>query len=735
MSERRLLIIGSQCQQFPPLSFLPGVAHDLYAVLTTSDLGGCVSALPGQDGLLINPTVEQTYNTIETAFQRASADEATLFLVFIGHGEYVGDDFYLLPWNGQVPPSSRTAVHLVQLITELHRQHSLLDGLVLLLDTCYSGVAAAGAAARWVGGLSGTLRFEILTAAADRPAADGCFSRSLVDLIHRGLDTVAIEYLRCEQLRPVLLDRCPNQVPQLPMYNPDEGLYLAKNRARMGRRTPWFGTSAAEEVERLTAWFQPTPQLDTLAAFSRMVRSVAVVGAAGSGKSALAAALAQPEVTEGVVPERFVQAIVFLSERTTANELALQLADQLTRSLSAFASARDAFQYHTTPEELATLNAFQRDVIGPLYWIPPEVCHARLVLDGLDRLADGTASTVTAGLDILATDGALAGIQVIITSRPETPLPVHHQRLELGVTADQHLEAYLQRRQVPASLQQALVQRAQGNWLVVRLLADLVVADPAADLDSLPPDLAGFYARRLRDAGASNLAQWRTELRPVISVLAAAGSGPVLPLPLLCAASAKLGGPPRPTQVRDIFAKLRGFVVRAAPGTEGEQVGVFHPTFAEYVLTPAMGVFGITPEEPHGALAAAIEDLAPMANHNPREPLHRYAAAREADHLWWNGAYEHVLASLEHRNSVIPAENLARWQSWSARMQAAFGSDHPDVLTTRSNIAGWTGETGDSQTALALFQALLPDQERVLGHDHPETRTTRLMIRLYELLS
>src|SRR5262249_45711756 len=158
------LIIGSQCQQMPPLSFLPGVAHELYAVLTASDLGGCVSALPGQDGLLINPTVKQTYTAIETAFQRASADEATLCLAFIGHGEYVTDDFYLLPWDAQVPPGSRTAIHLVQLITELHRQYSLLDGLLLLLDTCYAGMAAAGAAARWVGGLSGTLRFEILTA-------------------------------------------------------------------------------------------------------------------------------------------------------------------------------------------------------------------------------------------------------------------------------------------------------------------------------------------------------------------------------------------------------------------------------------------------------------------------------------------------------------------------------------------------------------------------------------------
>ena len=143
----------------------------------------------------------------------------------------------------------------------------------------------------------------------------------------------------------------------------------------MARRTPWFGTSAAVEVERLTTWFQPTPQLDTLVELSRMARGVVVVGAAGTGKSALAAGLARPEVTETAVPERFVQAVVFLSERTTAHELALQLADQLTSSLPAFASARDVFRHHTSPEELAALDAPRR--------VLEQAQHARRKMEAL----------------------------------------------------------------------------------------------------------------------------------------------------------------------------------------------------------------------------------------------------------------------------------------------------------------------------------------------------------------
>jgi hypothetical protein len=46
-------------------------------------------------------------------------------------------------------------------------------------------------------------------------------------------------------------------------------------------------------------------------------------------------------------------------------------------------------------------------------------------------------------------------------------------------------------------------------------------------------------------------------------------------------------------------------------------------------------------------------------------------------------------------------------------------------LTTRSYIAFWTGKGGHRLEALRLFQALLPDQERVCGRDHPDTLATR----------
>ena len=58
-------------------------------------------------------------------------------------------------------------------------------------------------------------------------------------------------------------------------------------------------------------------------------------------------------------------------------------------------------------------------------------------------------------------------------------------------------------------------------------------------------------------------------------------------------------------------------------------------------------------------------------------------------------------------------------------MVRVLDSDHFNVLTTRDSIAFWTGESGNAKGALALFQKLLPDQERVLGSDHPNVLRTR----------
>ncbi len=57
--------------------------------------------------------------------------------------------------------------------------------------------------------------------------------------------------------------------------------------------------------------------------------------------------------------------------------------------------------------------------------------------------------------------------------------------------------------------------------------------------------------------------------------------------------------------------------------------------------------------------------------------------------------------------------------------ERVLGAEHPDTLTTRANLAYWTGQAGDAAAARDQFAALLPLRERILGAEHPDTLTTR----------
>jgi hypothetical protein len=58
-------------------------------------------------------------------------------------------------------------------------------------------------------------------------------------------------------------------------------------------------------------------------------------------------------------------------------------------------------------------------------------------------------------------------------------------------------------------------------------------------------------------------------------------------------------------------------------------------------------------------------------------------------------------------------------------VERVLGPEHPDNLTTRTNLALWTGEAGDAAGARDQLAALLPIVERVLGSEHPDTLHAR----------
>jgi hypothetical protein len=677
--------------------------------------------------LLVDPTVEEADQAIEAAIASASVAADTLLLAFVGHGEHVGENFYLLPKDAAWPPDSRRAVLLATRIQELLARHSGLDGLLLLVDACHSGLGAMQAAEDWprtiaqAGG-----RFEVLTSADDREAADGCFTTTLTELLRSG-ESSRGESLRCADAKELVQQACGEQVATWLAFDGrrftrqgDAGLWLGRNPARLRGLAPLAGTPAWGQVEQLTAWFERTPQLDQLYDAARTSRCVALVGPAGQGKSTLAAALARSELADDLLPARFLHALVFATPATLEADLAADLASQLALTVDGFPAATDAFQAHIPAKVLAGLGPLKQ-LLGALGLLG-NGRPVRLAVDGLDQLTAQAAPAVHAALRTLAGDPGLGRVKLVVTARPDATLPPGAVTLELDRVDDEYLERYLQRRGLPTATVSAVSQRAEGNWLVARLLADLAV-DGDLPAGQLPAGLQGAYRQELRRAGSKDPTRWETALRPVLAVLAAAGVGPVLPMALLCAVSGRLGGPEEPARVRDVLVQLRGLVVRGAPGTPEEHVGVFHTTLADYLLTdPGVGIDGPVA---HAALVDAIDELAPAQDHDPADRLHRYAASAEAEHLWAAGRPQQVFAALRARQSHIPAANLARWDAWQPRIQAALGADHPSTLATRHQVAYWTGHTGDIAGALRLSRELFAAKERVLGTDHPSTLATR----------
>jgi tetratricopeptide (TPR) repeat protein len=60
-----------------------------------------------------------------------------------------------------------------------------------------------------------------------------------------------------------------------------------------------------------------------------------------------------------------------------------------------------------------------------------------------------------------------------------------------------------------------------------------------------------------------------------------------------------------------------------------------------------------------------------------------------------------------------------------ANVEQLFGPDHPNTLSSRTNLAAAYEAAGDLGRAIPLFEATLADRERVFGADHPNTLSSR----------
>lgn len=239
---RLALVIGSQCEALPQLSFLPQLAIELYEALIDPKLGACTAALPDLDGggLLIDPTRQQVVDALRSAFDRANNSRATLIIAMLGHGIATVGDFYYLTIDSPGTGDIDRDVDLSHRLKRLLADNGDLSGLIMWLDTCHSGVAAQQASQWNEVGLKSTLRrFEILSATGDDPAYNGDFSRALLNTLQHGVPGAG-ETLDANDLRPHLSEGAQAQRPQRITIDGggwerrhNEGLWLAYNVAAM----------------------------------------------------------------------------------------------------------------------------------------------------------------------------------------------------------------------------------------------------------------------------------------------------------------------------------------------------------------------------------------------------------------------------------------------------------------------------------------------------------------------
>lgn len=481
------------------------------------------------------------------------------------------------------------------------------------------------------------------------------------------------------------------------------------------------------EVSRLSELHVPTPALRELVQAIESQRCVAVVGDPGSGKSATLAALARPEMTKGAAPDDFLNAIVLLNSSISLDEFASLLANQLLATTAGFEDAQYRFCVSTTYEQRQGFDPLFLEVVGPLRMLPGD--PVRIAIDGSDQVAPELAAPLREFYNLLATHPALPFIRLIVTERSFELAPPRAHILELPTPDEKSLRRYCSKRGLAASVAAQVAATAGGAWLCAKLAGELAARD-ARVIERWKPaqSAADVCVSALEILAQNNPERWSTIQRPLLGVLAAAGAGPLLPLPLLEAAMESLGRRLAMAELQDALGELAGFVTRAQVEDERERLGVCHEALAEVLLDAHQHPnLAVECAAAHKAILEAIDRLAPLEEFELDEvnALHRYAQAREAQHCWHAGVADQIPRRFAMRHWTSARQNQICVEAWLPKLDEQFGYTAEATVALRAQLAHWTEEAGDAQEALAQYTRLLGDMQRVLGRTHPQTLQIR----------
>ena len=530
--------------------------------------------------------------------------------------------------------------------------------------------------------------------AATRPqevASRGCFSRSLIELLKRGSPHTADAQLRAydehDRLREVAPADCADLAPTTHMSlngSRDAGLWLGFNSAA-DLRPALAGTQMAGVVARLTRNWQrrPGPAADVMRLLATGTSPIAITGGPGTGKSALLASFGRRSAGDDLG----VDALVTARLGDNLADLAAALLEQLNKS-PAYRKAAGRFQKATPVLEQAKQPRFDQVVTGPLAHLDPQDEDVLIGVDAVEQL-----DTVQRRR-LLEAFTNLHGAALIVTGRHVDDLPAASQ-VPLPDRDPEGVQRLVRALVEDPVARDQIASLSDGEWLRARMLSGLHRAGHFAGAQlhrSL--DLAPVFEKAVSAAVATAP---QAPVEDVAKVLAAAPVGAQMPLQVLVAAL-----PPEDrddqtlaVRVRDGLVALGELLARADAGSPDERVGPAHELIADFLR----GHFGEDAvADAHSAIAQALADL---QHGDPRsKPVAAYVRDRLSEHLWAAGQSDAALSALPELPT--PADNLALWQSWHERLLQRLGPDHPGTLTTRHEIAAWTGRAGDARGALQL---------------------------------
>ncbi|MBY8881573.1 tetratricopeptide repeat protein [Actinacidiphila acidipaludis] len=103
------------------------------------------------------------------------------------------------------------------------------------------------------------------------------------------------------------------------------------------------------------------------------------------------------------------------------------------------------------------------------------------------------------------------------------------------------------------------------------------------------------------------------------------------------------------------------------------------------------------------------------------------ALAADAGDLLWQPDGHPVL--FRAGNSLLDAglhtAALTHWHHLATDAERLLGSERPDTLTARANLAVSYEQAARTTEAITLQERVLADRERLLGHEHPDTLNAR----------